>query len=295
MKKELLVIINPISGTGKQKGIDSKINDILDKSKFNIEIIKTEYAGHASEIAEKAIEEKKDIIAVIGGDGTVNEVAKMLVNSNVAMAIVPCGSGNGLARHLGISMHPLKALEQINKFEAREIDCIDINGEKCFNVAGVGFDALVSYQFANMNSRGFFSYLKSVLGSYFSYKNQEYTIETETKTVKEKAFLFSIANSCQYGNNAYINPQAKIDDGKCEIVSLKKPSLLTLPIVGIRFLNKTLHKSSYCNIYSGSNFKIHQGDEISHIDGEPLKLSKDLEIKVLAKSLKVYIDSKIKI
>jgi len=295
MKKKLLVVVNPISGTGKQNGIEKMIVRLLDGTKYDIEITKTEYAGHASEIARDAINKSFKIIVVVGGDGTVNEVVKELINTDITVGIVPCGSGNGLARHLGIPMNTKKAIQSINTFITHKIDTLSINNEKCVNVAGIGFDALISYEFANMDKRGLSSYFKSVVKNYFSYKNQVYTIKMNGEKRELKAFLFSIANSSQYGNNAYISPNARIDDGLVEIVALKKPNLFQIPLLAIALFRKTINQSSLCITIEGKEFTVSQDNDIAHIDGEPLKLGTKIEVKVNPASLNILVNPNKKI
>jgi YegS/Rv2252/BmrU family lipid kinase len=292
MRNKLLVIINPISGTGKQKGIDNIISGRLDSNKYDVDIIHTEYAGHASVIAKDAISKSCAYIVVVGGDGTVNEVAKELVGTDVCLGIIPCGSGNGLARHLGIPMNTKRAIDSVNKFVPHKIDTISINDHLCVNVAGIGFDALISYEFANMDKRGFFSYFKSVLNNYFSYKNQTYTIDINGKKIVKKAFLLSIANSSQYGNNAFIAPSARIDDGLVDIVAVKKPNIFQIPTIAIAIFNKSIDNTFLCSTLEGSEFTITHDNEIGHIDGEPLKLGKVLKVKVNPASLNILVNPK---
>ncbi|MGB5988326.1 MAG: diacylglycerol kinase family protein [Marinifilaceae bacterium] len=289
MKNKLLVIINPISGTGKQKGIDKMIKDRLDSDKYDVEITYTEYAGHASLIAKEAVDKSFDTVAVVGGDGTVNEVVKSLIDTDVTLAIIPCGSGNGLARHLGIPMNTKKAIDSVNTFIKHQIDTLSINEHKCVNVAGFGFDALISYEFANMTKRGIVSYFKSVVSNYFTYKNQNYTVEMNGETHEMKAFLFSIANSSQYGNNAYIAPSARIDDGLVDIVAIRKPYFFQIPTVALSLFTKCIDNTFVCKTLEGSEFTIKHDNKIAHIDGEPLELGKVIKVKVNPRSLNILV------
>lgn len=295
MKNKLLVVINPISGTGKQKGIEKNIISGLDSKKYDVEIIHTQYAGHASLIVKEAIEKSFKTIVVVGGDGTVNEVAKVLVDTDITLGIIPCGSGNGLARHLGIPMNTKRAIDSINTFVRHQIDTISINDHKCINVAGIGFDALISYEFANMTKRGLFSYFISIIKNYFSYKNQTYSVEINGQTKIIKAFLFSIANSSQYGNNAFIAPTACIEDGLVDIVAIRKPNIFQIPTIVIAIFNKSIHNTLLCKTLEAKEFTITHSNEIAHIDGEPLKLGKILKVKVNPRSLNVLVNPKKKI
>lgn len=161
--QRLLFIINPISGTSRKGKIIKAIERRIDAQRFSVEFRYTEYAGHAVEIARQAAEDGVDIVVAVGGDGTVNEVARSLVHTNTALAIVPSGSGNGLARHLLIPMDIEKALDIINANVVTELDYGLINDKPFFCTCGVGFDAFISLKFAEAGSRGLKTYLEKTL------------------------------------------------------------------------------------------------------------------------------------
>jgi YegS/Rv2252/BmrU family lipid kinase len=217
MKQKIVFILNPISGTTSKAGIPEQIESTLDKSKFDYTIVETEHAGHASEIATRAKNEQIDIVVAIGGDGTVNEVARAIVHSHTALGIIPCGSGNGLARHLMLPMNVKKAIEIINMCEIHNLDYGIINDYPFFCTCGMGFDAFVSQKFAEAGKRGPITYIENVLREGLKYKPETYEIEDETGTKRYKAFLISCANASQYGNNAYIAPQASMSDGLMDV------------------------------------------------------------------------------
>lgn len=154
MKRKAVFIINLKSGTSDKAAIPDIIASTLDRDKFDYEIAITQYAGHASEIAEKAKNNGVDVVVAVGGDGTVNEVARAIVHSNTALGIIPCGSGNGLARHLLIPINARKAIEIINTCEIRDLDYGIINNYPFFCTCGMGFDAFVSMKFAEAGKRG---------------------------------------------------------------------------------------------------------------------------------------------
>lgn len=218
MKKKIVFIMNPISGTASKASIPNLIDSILDKDRFEYEIRTTERAGHASEIASEAKEAHVDIVVAVGGDGTVNEVAKAIVHSDTALGILPCGSGNGLARHLMLPMNLKKSIEIINQCEIHDLDYGVINGYPFFCTCGMGFDAFVSMKFAESGKRGPISYAENILREGLKYQPETYTLEDETGTKQYKAFLISCANASQYGNNAYIAPQASMSDGLMDVV-----------------------------------------------------------------------------
>lgn len=285
---KLLAIINPISGTGKQKGIDGVLKKYLNTDKFQLFIEYTQYAGNASEIAKDAILKQYDAVLAIGGDGTINEVASSLAGSDVAMGIIPCGSGNGLARHLGIPMSVAKAIDWLNKAEIISMDTVKANDKLFVNVAGVGFDAFISHEFDKMDSRGLISYFKAVVNSFFTYSQKDFSVETKDGKLELKGFLLSFANSSQFGNNAYIAPKASVLDGKINLILLKKPKWYQIPGVAIKTFTKRLESSSLFTQITGDEFRIKQDCTLGHVDGEPTEFGQDIHIKVCPSSLKIF-------
>ena len=162
-KKNIVFIVNPISGTSSKRTIVNQIDKYIDNQLFDFKVVNTEYQGHAREIAQDAVEKGVDIVCAIGGDGTVNEVASALVHSNTALAIIPCGSGNGLARHLRIPRDAIRAIKLINKAEPKLIDYGVMNDHPFFCTCGVGLDAFISQKFAECGKRGFLAYIEQVL------------------------------------------------------------------------------------------------------------------------------------
>lgn len=287
--KKILFVINPKSGVGKQKKVELLIDKYLDKNVFLSEIVYTQYAGHAKEICEIRKNEF-EIICLVGGDGTINEGASSLINSNTALAIIPTGSGNGLARHLKISLKPEYAIKQLNNLNFKLIDACKINEQYFFNVAGIGFDGLIAHKFANFGKRGFSSYLKIVLKEFSRYKDQEYNLKIDGKAIISKAFMISLANSSQFGNNVIIAPKAFIDDGLLNVIVLRKFPILVAPLLALRLFTKSIHKSSFVTNYSCKKLEINCSEKIlSHIDGEPSKIDFPVNIEVLHKVLKVLV------
>ena len=285
--KKILFIINPISGVGKQKVIEKLIDEHLDKNLFDYRIVYTQHPKHAITIAKQAAADKYHIVVAVGGDGSVNETAKALVNTNTVMAIIPTGSGNGLARHLEIPLNLIDAMKLINSGKEKQIDTIELNNETFVNVAGIGFDALIGHEFAKFGKRGFSSYVKIVFRELRRYKAQEYQLIIDNKSIHRKAFLISFANGSQWGNNAHIAPLADVSDGVMDIAILKNFNLISVAAIARRLFGKTLHLSKRLEIIKAKEVKVKQTASIAHLDGEPIESGNELYIKVNPLSLKV--------
>ena len=291
MKQKIVFILNPISGTTSKAGIPEQIESTLDKGKFDYTIVETMHAGHASEIATRAKNEQIDIVVAIGGDGTVNEVARAIVHSHTALGIIPCGSGNGLARHLMLPMNVKKALEIINRCKIHDLDFGIINDYPFFCTCGMGFDAFVSQKFAEAGKRGPITYIENVLREGLKYKPETYEIEDETGTKRYKAFLISCANASQYGNNAYIAPQASMSDGLMDVVIMEPFDVIEALQISIDMFNKTLDKNSKIKSFRCKQLLIHRNTPgVIHYDGDPIMTGKDIKIKLEEKGIRIIVN-----
>nr|WP_321451887.1 diacylglycerol kinase family protein [uncultured Carboxylicivirga sp.] len=289
MKNKILFLINPISGIGKQKTIENLLEKDFDTEKGEYEIQYTQYAGHAHELAKDAVN-KFDAVVAVGGDGTVNEVGSALINSKTAMAIIPTGSGNGLARYLQIPLRINRAIQVINHMKIKNIDTLTINGKASLNVAGIGFDAFISHKFANIKERGPIAYMKMIPKEFANYKSQTYTISIEGEKYKLPAFLISFANSSQWGNNVHIAPQAKIDDGLIDVCIIKEFPKFTAPALLISLLDQSLDQRPYDVITRTKKILIEcEESMLGHVDGEPVELGTKAEITINHLSLKVVV------
>lgn len=292
MKKKAVFIINLISGTSDKAAIPGLIDQYLDKTKFEYEIAVTQYAGHASEIAAKAKDDGVDIVVAIGGDGTVNEVARAIVHSDTALGIIPCGSGNGLARHLLLPLNVRKAIEVINRCEIRQLDYGIINNYPFFCTCGMGFDAFVSMKFAEAGKRGPITYVENVLREGLKYKPETYTIEDENGTVQYKAFLISCANASQYGNNAYIAPQASMSDGLMDVIIMEPFDVFEAPQISIEMFSKTLDKNSKIKTFRTRHLHIHRDKPgVIHYDGDPVMTGADIDIELKPKGINIIVNT----
>ena len=294
-KKKVIFVINPNSGTQNKKGIFDLIEKYIDREKYEHSILFTEFAGHASEIASIAAAEDAFMIVAVGGDGTVNEIGRALVHTKTALGIIPCGSGNGLARHLMIPMDPKKAIDIINEGVISTIDYGVINTIPFFCTCGVGFDAFVSLKFAESGRRGMLTYLENMLHEVLTYKPETYEIELcngeENRTYK--AYLIACANASQYGNNAYIAPQASLDDGLMDVTILEPFTVLDVPALSFQLFNKTINQNSRIKTFKCQKLRIHRMNEgVIHFDGDPIIASKNLEIEIIPKALNIVINNR---
>jgi YegS/Rv2252/BmrU family lipid kinase len=266
----------------------------LDTSLFEPTIVFTEGAMHASDLARGAVGRYQYVIAV-GGDGTVNEIASAIVGTDTALGILPFGSGNGLARFLGIPMDIADAIKTLNVERVEAIDSAKLNGQCFFNMAGMGFDAHISEVFSHDKTRGFGAYIRSSLREIVNYKSDTYHIDIDGVTYVREAFMLSIANSSQYGNNAHVSPCASVQDGWLDVCIIKPFPLYRFPEMGIRMFAKTAHKSKYVEIIQGKHISIKRSkDAPVHLDGEPQIMGTDVEINIVPGSLKIVTGSSFK-
>ena len=285
-----LFIINPKSGTVSANRRTQVIELIERKANVyrkNIEIVFTQKAGHATELARDAAQKNVDVVVAVGGDGTMNEIAKSLINSEISMGILPMGSGNGLARHLGIPMNGQQAIERIFGGQTTQIDAGVINTMPFFCTAGFGFDAFVADRFARQPTRGLATYIKTSLGALGTYEAQDYVVNGKTK----KLFAMTFANASQYGNNAFVAPQADLTDGQLDLVLLRPFPMFMFPDVSARLFLRNLPSSQFIETFRATNAVIESKTNfLIHFDGEPLQLNtKRLEVSIRPKCLTVII------
>lgn len=289
-KRKISFVINPKSGTQSKEQVLHLLNQKIDKEKYIWEVIYTEYAGNAVEIAAQKAKEGVYAVVAVGGDGTINEIARSLVHTKTALGIIPCGSGNGLARHLQISMDFKKAIEIINEGVIDIIDYGKINEIPFFCTCGVGFDAFVSLQFAKAGRRGPLTYLEKTLLESLKYQPETYELETEDGTLKYKAFLIACGNASQYGNNAYIAPQAMLTDGLLDVTILEPFTVLDVPALSFQLFNKTIDQNSRIKTFRCQNLRIHRTKEgVIHFDGDPMMMGKDVNVEIIREGLQVIV------
>ena len=225
----------------------------------------------------------------VGGDGTVNECLKALIGTNVALAIIPIGSGNGFAYHFNIKKDLVSALKQFNTNNFKLIDCCSVNNHPFVNIAGIGFDAHIAKLFAKSKSRGFINYLKLCIKE-LTYKAQEYTIKiNNNNNNKLHAFAIVFANASQYGNDAIISPLSNIEDGLIDFIIIKKFPNWKIPFFIFQVLKGKTHLSKFVEIIKSKECEINTKNSFVHVDGEVKELSNPIKVKVLDEKIKIFV------
>ena len=287
--KKAIFIINPVSGIGRQKDIEKIIFNEMSPNHWDTSIIYTDYRGHAKEIANEN-KGKCDLIVAVGGDGTVNEIGSALIGSETVLGILPTGSGNGLARALGMPYKIPKAIQVLNYFQRLVIDTIKVNDFHSLNVAGVGFDAHISHKFAKVKKRGPITYTQLIAKEFSKYKSASYKITVNGETQNWDAFLISFANSPQWGLNVKIAPYAEIDDGLIDVCIIRDFPKFTAPALLYNLLDQSIDQNRYDVVFKADKVKIeHEIPLLGHTDGEPVVFGNEAVIKIDPSSLKVVI------
>lgn len=292
MSKRLHIrfIINPTSGPKSRVDVAARIEQHLDHQKYKYEIVYTERAGHAPELAQEAAESGCEVVVAVGGDGTVNEVARGLLHTETALAILPKGSGNGLARHLKLPLGLEAAIRVLNQGHITTIDTGNINGHPFFTTAGIGFDAYISSVFAGNTKRGLQTYVELVMKEVRNYKHLPVKASINGNTMDTDCFVMAFANAAQYGNNAYIAPMADIQDGLLDVCLVRKIDLVKALHLSYCMLTKQLANADSAEYFKTDYISVQTEEAMMyHADGEFLGESKAFEVKMLPLSLKVLV------
>lgn len=289
--KKICFIVNPISGTTSKKNVVGLIPKYFKEPDFHTEIKYTQRPKHATELAAQAVDEGFDIVVAVGGDGTVNEVGRSLVHTSAALGIIPCGSGNGLARHLAIPVNVVKAMKILQEAHIQKLDYGKLNEHFFFCTCGVGFDAFVSDKFAQLGKRGLLSYVENTLVEGVRYKPEEYELEVDGERQQFKAFLIACGNASQYGNNAYITPEASMSDGLIDVTVMEPFGLISAPQILLQMFNKSLNENSHIRTFRCKSLKIFRKKPgVVHYDGDPITIDGDLNISMVGKGINMVVN-----
>ncbi|MFQ5627767.1 MAG: diacylglycerol/lipid kinase family protein [bacterium] len=289
MPTPILFIINPIAGPRKDK---QHVLDVLEDgfSHLDFDTYQTKSRGDAAVAAKKAGANGYQTVVAVGGDGTVNEVASSLVNTNVALGIIPRGSGNGLARALKIPFNTKAAINVVIKNHLRQIDIGKAAHRNFCAVSGIGFDARVSEVFDKSKVRGFFSYAWVITKELKDYSPTHCEVEIKDDTFSCSPFLVSVANTPQYGNGAIIAPKAQMDDGYFDLCLAKNMAFPQILTAVPRLFLGTIDKHPGISYFKVEKVTFRSSTPIHfHVDGEPESTNSDLTIEVMPKALKVCV------
>lgn len=284
-------IFNPRSGhNARNPYLLDRANAFIAEHQLEATVVLTERPRHATELARRAVDDGCELVVAIGGDGTLNEVASGLIGSASALGLVPCGSGNGLGRHLGIPDPGKGAFRTLLQGRIRTIDTGSANGIPFFNAMGIGFDAEISARFNQLTRRGLPAYVSTTCRAFFSYRPQSYVIRNGTGAIETRAFLVAVANSDQYGNDCFIAPGARVDDGRLDLTVVRRVDMLNAMPLAARLFSKTIDGSPSVARLRGSHFTIErQRPGLIHTDGETHQTAALVEIEVRPNSLKVMV------
>lgn len=298
--RKLMLVINPISGSRAGENTAGQIKEEACKLTWHdvdghehpyiVDARMTEYAGHARELAEEAARDGYYGIIACGGDGTVNEAATGVCGKkSIALGIIPLGSGNGLARHLGIPLTIPGAFKVIQEDRILESDYATANDRPFFCTFGVGFDAAVTDKFNKLPGRGLKTYIQAVFEEYLNYKSTKYTIIANGYRITEEALLVAVCNASQYGNNAYIAPQASIKDGLLDITVIHHGNIFANTMAAIDILSGMVGKSATSTTFRASSLKIiRNSDGAVHFDGEAASLDNEIDVVCHAGELRLF-------
>ncbi|MBO7050723.1 MAG: diacylglycerol kinase family lipid kinase [Bacteroidaceae bacterium] len=293
VKRKIVFVYNPISGSHRLIPVVPIIERFIDKDLYDFSIVSTQYKGHATELAREYAVRGYDAVIAVGGDGTVNEVGCGLIDTDTALGIIPCGSGNGLARHLGIPMDPYKAVKWLDKSVFTEIDYGMMDSQPFFCTCGVGFDAKVSDSFSKSGSRGVLTYLESIMKEIATYHNETYKLSFDNSSETFEAFFITCANADQWGNNAFIAPTASLQDGLLDVIAAHPFSVVDAPLIAFQLFNKMIDKNPNVSVRKCRRLTITRDQEgPAHYDGEPVTMGKEIHIELVQGGLKALIPDK---
>ena len=287
--KNIAFIVNPISGTKAKNRVAKLIRELLDLQQFAPTVVVTEYAGHATQLAQQFAMEDYYAVVAVGGDGTINEVASGLIGTATALGIVPNGSGNGFARHLDISTRMNRAIEMLNNSEVINVDYGLVNDQPFFSTCGVGFDAVVAQDFSD-STRGFKGYLQSIFKDFFQYKADTYQLKGEGIDITTTAFLVNFANAGQWGYDAYIAPKASVQDGWLDVAIVSEFPMTAAASLALSLFTKNIDEKLHMNTIRAKELTLTRTSEgPMHIDGTPVMMPAELHVKIVEEGLKVLV------
>lgn len=293
MKNKIIFIINPIAGKGKGRMIEKEIQQFFSSKSISVETFLTEKGGHATEIANQVLSENPEIIVACGGDGTINEVAQALVGSNVALGIIPIGSGNGLAANLNIPKTTEKAFETILNAKINKIDAGKINENYFFSNMGLGIDADVINNYAQTKTRNLLGYVSASTKAIFNFRPKKFSIELDSQAILDDDYYFLFcSNSNEAGYGISFSPNAKLNDGKLDFLAVKKLTFIKQIQFSAYVLGKRIEKMNDAKVLQVNSvkFKTKEPKTIAQIDGEAVIFNQhSIEVSIVPNALNVIV------
>ncbi|QIX60094.1 diacylglycerol kinase family lipid kinase [Hymenobacter lutimineralis] len=283
-------LLNPTSGTNRRLDLPALLSQHLDANLVSYEVEETQYAGHAVELARAAAARGCRVVVAVGGDGTVNEVARGLLGTQAALGILPRGSGNGLARHLKVPMEIVAAIKHLNQPTFQRIDVGSINGREFFCTAGLGFDAHVSKCFAEAGTRGLATYAQVALREYRRFRPVPITVALADTTLETDCYVLAFANAAQYGNNAYIAPRADIQDGLLDLCLIDSMSVVRAVRVALSLALGDLPESGAAVFHTARQVQVEAARPLGfHVDGDYVGTSTHFSVELHPLALEVAV------
>jgi diacylglycerol kinase (ATP) len=285
-KKKILFIGNPFSGAKAGTSLAELVHKYIDKDIFDYTVKMTEYATHASYLAKEAVTEGFFAVVAAGGDGTINEVAQSIQGTQTALGIIPFGSGNGFAYHLGVRRDVVKAIQLINQCHTEAIDTGMANDHFFINVAGLGLDATVAYKTKLNSRRGFFPYFIQTLKESLGFQFMTLKITTPTESWTGEYAMAVVANGSVYGYDFTVAPEAILNDGLFDVLLVKKDAIWKYFLLAPRMLTKTFHKSKLVHFLKTNSLTIqHENNKYFQVDGEGMLAESTIHLKLIPKNL----------
>lgn len=287
-ERKYIFVLNPIAGGRKKEKVPAQIDKFCDRAKCTFRIYKTTGRNDLDNLRKVFEVFVPDAVIAIGGDGTVNLVGNLLVYTDIPIGIIPLGSGNGLAKDLGLPLDIEAAFDLIHRFESRYIDSLNLNGINCFHLSDLGYNARIVHRFANGKLRGKISYFWYGVSEFLRFQSFPFELKTKIESYTGKAFMMIISNANKFGTNISINPLGEIDDGWFEISIFKPFHILRMPYIIFHLLNNTIHLTPFYKVVRARKALIRNGaEECMHIDGEPTSSSKEVHVEIMSRSLRV--------
>lgn len=285
--KRILFIVNPISGGKSKQPVLDAVEKCLDRSRYTYRVAFTQFPAHGVELAREADE---DIVVAIGGDGTVSEVARGLIGTGKVFGIIPCGSGDGLALHLGIGRNHRRAVDVLNGGFVKNMDYALVDGEPFFCTVGVGFDALVAHKFAKSSTRGLATYITTALRTWMNFVPESYTITVDDKSLTCPAAMITVGNVNQWGNQARITSLASVADGLLDVAVVHPFHSIEIPLLAVKLLDGRAHTSSRVTMLRGRKVVLERGSwGPAHCDGDPVEKGSRITLEIVPSALPVIV------